>query len=146
MAPLSTPPCVALRVYYDMDQWLPDATEGLIINYYTSVDQNEHICSFQHPQCWPVATEHRLSAPPIPPFLIHHPLCTCEPGDTSRSPHPGSGTCLETTSASPWWPAELSQLQNQGHARRGPWFYHNKDSAAAAACNWLQETFQSIFC
>ncbi len=80
------------------------------------------------------------------PAPVHHPLCTCEHRATSQSPRRGSGTCLETTSASPWWPAELSQLQNQGHARRGPWFYHNKDFAAAAACEWLQEAFQSIFC
>lgn len=66
MAPLSTPPCVALRVYNGMDQWLPDATAGLIINYYTSVHQNEHIRSIQHPQSWPVAAERWLSAPPTP--------------------------------------------------------------------------------
>lgn len=150
MAPLSTSPCVALRVYYCTDQWFPDATAGLIINYYTSVDRNEHICSFQHPQRWPVAAERRLSAPQIPPCVTphqnHRTLCTCKPSDTSRSPRGGSGTCLETTSASPWWPAELSQLQNQGHAHRGPRFYHHKDFAPTAACDWLQENSLSIFC
>lgn len=128
MAPLSTPPCVVLRVYYSMDQWVPDATAGLIINYYTSLDQNEHFCSFQHPQRWPVVAKLRLNAPPTP-----HPLYRLS--NTSNSPRGGSGTCLKTASASPWWPAELSQLKNQGHTCRGPRFYHNKDIAAASACN-----------
>lgn len=113
MAPLSTPPCVVLRVYYSMDQWVPDATAGLIINYYTSLDQNEHFCSFQHPQRWPVVAKLRLNAPPTP-----HPLYRLS--NTSNSPRGGSGTCLKTASASPC---------------RGPRFYHNKDIAAASACN-----------
>lgn len=90
---------------------------------------------------WRWATAYCTSNSPV-----HHPLCTCMLSDTSRGTHGGSGTCLETTSASPWWPAELSQLRNQGHTRRGLWFYHNKDFSTAAACNWLQEMFQSIFC
>lgn len=84
---------------------------------------------------------HLRPDPPSNPPSLH----TCKPSNTSRSHGRGTGTCLETTSASPRWPVELSQLQNQGHTRRGPWFYHNKDSAAATACNWLRETFQSIF-
>lgn len=81
-----------------------------------------------------------------PTSSLYHPLCTCKLSATTLSLCGGSGTCLKTTSASPWWPAELSQLQNQGHAHRGPRFYHHKEFAATAACNWLQETFWSIFC
>lgn len=87
MAPLPTPPCVALRVHYGTDQWLPDVTAGLIINYYTSVDQNEYICSSPGvPRCRPVAAERRrrLSAPSNP----FQPLRCREPGDTSRGPEP----------------------------------------------------------
>lgn len=46
-ATVSLLPCVAVGTHYGMDRWIPDVTAGLIINYYTSVDQNEHICSSQ---------------------------------------------------------------------------------------------------
>lgn len=97
----------------------------------------------QHPRCWPVATEWRLSTPSTLTSTI--PSAHVSPAVTSQSSCRGSGTCLETTSATPWWPAELSQLQNQGHARRGPDFIITKTFPPLSECNWLQESFHSIF-
>lgn len=84
----------------------------------------------RHPQSWPVATERQAWCTFNLP--VHHPLCSFGLKDTRQSPRRGSGTCLETTSATPWWPAELSQLQNQGHARRGPDFIITKTLLATA--------------
>lgn len=127
MAPFPTPPCVALRGYYSTDQCLPDVTAGLIINYYTSVDQNEHI--WLCPASPALARGDWMTAyctfkPPV-----HHASLE----DTSQSPRRSSRTCLETTSATPPVTCRVKPTTESRARSERPWFYHNK-ALSATAC------------
>lgn len=93
----------------------------------------------QHPQRWPVATEWQLSAP------LNLPSATPAWRTPARALAGAVGRAWRQRLPPPWWPAELSQPQNQGHAPRGPDFIITKPFLLQPAWNWLQETFHSIF-
>lgn len=119
-------PCVVLRLYYVMDQWVTDATVRLIINYYTSVDQNEQICSNPCPQS--SAGLELLSLTPAAPVHLQHQ---------------GNMTCLQTTSASPHWPQSQANWRIKGTPAE--LLILSRLVHCCGQTNWLQETFQSIF-